>query len=328
MTRFEHVKEILDRAVAGQTVHAHGAFWRGLTRDEFVQRSVFGRPLLVVGDAAASNLPRALRGVLPFGSDVGEPDARFRRMPAGLPPVREEDIVFIEHWIAEGCLEDEFVPPRPAGALAAGAAPTPAAPGVHLAYWRDLDNWSLFNRPPGVEEAIGEVFSRASLWHRQARDPANEPEWSASLNEPGAAPAWALLAGRQAQTVRAHYGNAPAWADVAIGYQDFGADTLPSDPLRPQDPRHRMNGVDMWFYWVAFSDGAIRLNLEPDFWREMLRVLLIGALNDGLVRGRFNVNGFAPGAGSQPEVLAFAEGLPAVDLPRELARRYVESGLA
>ena len=111
MTRFEKVKDILDRAVAGHTVHAHGAFWRGLTRDEFVAKKVFGRALLASGNAAESNLVRALRGQPPFGNDTGNLDTDFPRMPARLPPVAEPDIIFIETWINDGCPEDPIAGP-------------------------------------------------------------------------------------------------------------------------------------------------------------------------------------------------------------------------
>ncbi|HYJ06543.1 MAG TPA: hypothetical protein VEX43_15510 [Chthoniobacterales bacterium] len=111
MTRFEHIKEILDAAVHGERVQAHGPFWRELTRDQFIQKLIFGVPLISVGDGPNSNLIHALRGELPFGADTGNSEARFRRMPAGRPPVSDADIAFIRQWIDEGCLEDEFVPP-------------------------------------------------------------------------------------------------------------------------------------------------------------------------------------------------------------------------
>jgi Ferritin-like len=102
--RFAHVREILDAAVGGRTTFgAHGPFWRGLTRDQFVQHVVFGRPLLVVGNGRESNLVKALRGQLPFGRDTGTAGATFRRMPAGLDPVAPADIDFIEQWINDGC---------------------------------------------------------------------------------------------------------------------------------------------------------------------------------------------------------------------------------
>ena len=85
--RFQRVCEILDEAVGGpgESIGAHGAFWRGLTRDEFVAQSPVGRPLVVVGDGPASNLVRALKGQAPFGRDLipRPPGASIRRMPAG-----------------------------------------------------------------------------------------------------------------------------------------------------------------------------------------------------------------------------------------------------
>lgn len=113
MDRYQRVLQLLDNAIGGSSTNigVHGAFWRGLTRDQFVAKKVLGRTLLVVGDGPSSNLIKALRGDTPFGVDLpnAAPDAQFSRMPAGRPPVPEEDIRFMESWIDDGCPEDEFI---------------------------------------------------------------------------------------------------------------------------------------------------------------------------------------------------------------------------
>jgi photosystem II stability/assembly factor-like uncharacterized protein len=115
--RFQQVREILDAAIGGPDVEigVHRAFWRGLTREEFVTKKVVNRPLLVVGDGAGSNLVRALAGEAPFGADLPEPPdgAIFSRMPAGMAAVAPESIAFIEQWIDDGCPDDVEPPPRP-----------------------------------------------------------------------------------------------------------------------------------------------------------------------------------------------------------------------
>lgn len=120
MNRFERVVELLDAAVGGPTapVGAHRAFWRNISRNDFVIRKVFGLQVLVVGDGANSNILRALKGEAPFGADLDQPPpgARYGRMPAGLDPMPPADIAFIQRWIDEGCLEDEFTPEVPAAA--------------------------------------------------------------------------------------------------------------------------------------------------------------------------------------------------------------------
>ena len=111
MNRFQRVIEILDRAVGGPnaSVGFHGAFWRNITRNDFVAKKVFGLQLITVGDGAGSNLVKALKGQPPFGADLADAptDATFSRMPAGLDPVPPSVIAFLETWINEGCLEDE-----------------------------------------------------------------------------------------------------------------------------------------------------------------------------------------------------------------------------
>jgi hypothetical protein len=116
--------------------------------------------------------------------------------------------------------------------------------------WRDLNNWSLNHRPAGVEEAIGEVFARTFQWKRVARGTAGVEVWRGALADAGAGPAWRLLADRQAQTVRNHYGTDPDWALVLASYAGFGAGTFPPDPLRTEDPIHQMDGARMWVQWA------------------------------------------------------------------------------
>jgi len=110
MNRFLQVREILDNAVGGPTVPVfveHGAFWRDVTRDQFVQLIVFEHPIITLGDGDGSILVKALRGERPFGQDLGVPDADFPRMPAGgLDPVPSEQIASIARWIDDGCPEE------------------------------------------------------------------------------------------------------------------------------------------------------------------------------------------------------------------------------
>jgi len=102
---FVDIVKILDRAIGGPDVEVGGSgtFWRGVTRDEFVQAQVFGLPIIKVGDGKDSNLVHALRGETPFGSDSGNRNAMFRRMPAGMQPMASNDIAKIETWINQGC---------------------------------------------------------------------------------------------------------------------------------------------------------------------------------------------------------------------------------
>lgn len=112
MNRFEKAIQILDNAVGGPMapVSFHGAFWRGLARNDFVMKKIFGLSLVTVGKGADSTIVKALKGELPFGADIpGRPEADFNRMPSGRDPVSDVDIAFLEKWIDEGCLEDELV---------------------------------------------------------------------------------------------------------------------------------------------------------------------------------------------------------------------------
>jgi hypothetical protein len=105
MANYQEIVNLLDEAVGGSAspVGAHGAFWQGKTRDEFVTAIVFGQKVLIVGDSKNSNIIKALRGEAPFGTDVGTAGGIFRRMPAGRPPMPLEKVEIIQKWIDQGC---------------------------------------------------------------------------------------------------------------------------------------------------------------------------------------------------------------------------------
>lgn len=104
---FDDVVEILDKSVGGPDadVVSHGPFWRGVTRDRFVEMKVGGRKLVILGDGANSHLVLSLKGEAPYGSDldVPPPGALIPRMPAYLDPMAPDEIAVIEQWINDGC---------------------------------------------------------------------------------------------------------------------------------------------------------------------------------------------------------------------------------
>jgi hypothetical protein len=64
----------------------------------------------------------------------------------------------------------------------------------------------------------------------------------------------------------------------------FGQGTLPDDPLRPRDPKHRMDGATQWLMWLGFADAAIRSGLEVASWEVVLRSTAVGLVADALFR--------------------------------------------
>lgn len=114
MKRYDRVKQILEEAVGGQDIGAHGNFWRTLTLDQFKAKKVYGHQLVVVGKPDDSDLIKALEGRAPFGKDIGTPGATYPRMPKNMPVVPANRIAYIRQWIADGCPdEEETAPPQP-----------------------------------------------------------------------------------------------------------------------------------------------------------------------------------------------------------------------
>lgn len=325
MSRFQKIKNILDRLVEGSNIGAHGAFWRGTTRDEFISMIVFGYPLVSLNEPESSNLLKALSGTAPFGADTGTSGGFMNRMPSGWPSASEEDIAFIRQWINDGCPDEEAEPES----LTEENAAAPLTPEQHNAYWREFDNWAMYQVSTEVRSAINQFFPIASLWFRACHDPGALPAWESAIAEPARTAAIRLLSRRQQQTVTAFYGSPPAEEELLTSYELFGRGELPPDPLRPADPDHKMNGSTMWFIWSAFADACFRLNEEPDHWITAGKAILIGLMSDGVFRGRFTVDGFDATPVGATAIRQLVKDLPEspAGVQDELAKRLVDTGI-
>lgn len=332
MADFPRIKQILDDAIGGLPIGAHGAFWQGVTRDAFVALTVRGEDLIVerpdgTFDPDESALVKALEGRAPFGRDLTPrpPGARFRRMPAGRPPVSADRIQEIRDWISAGC-PDVAVPEEDLIDESSGG---PIDPVLHNAYFRDFDNWAMFSATPEVNAAINTFFAAADKWFAFAAGTAAEAEWQAKVDEPAANAAVLLLEERQRATIMTHYGTPVPLLTLIDGYERFGDSTLPLDPLRPVDPQHNMNGDFMWFMWSAFASACLRTPAVPnEFWRGVSRAILVGLMNDGLFRGRFPVVGFDVTPAGKIAVRNHVAALADADIEDELVRRFLDSGFA
>lgn len=335
MPGYLRIKQILDEAVNGEDFAAHGPFWRSLTRDQFVNKSIFGRKVIVqrpdgTFDPDESNLVKALEGRAPFGKNLmpPPPGAIWPRMPDGYDPVPSERIQEIRDWIVAGCPD---VDPMRQPWIAENAGGPLADPAPHNDYFRDFDNWAMFNATPQTQDDINTYFSAADAYFAYALDAAQEPGWVAALLDPNVMSAVMRLEQQQRDTVVAHYGRPVALRTLLDGFVRFGDDSLPDDPQRPLDVRHNMNGESMWFFWSAFADACLRLSkstpIPADFWYGFTRAILIGLLNDGLFRGRFSVAGITADPAGREVAMTHVLNLVASDLPAELMKRLRESGV-
>jgi photosystem II stability/assembly factor-like uncharacterized protein len=170
MNRFERVQQILDDAVGGPAapVGFHGAFWRGVTRNQFIAKKIIGLELIQLGAGASSNLVRALKGEAPFGADLPTPPdgATFNRMPSGRPPVTSSEIAFIETWINDGCPEDPL-------------------PGVAALVWRSTAAPDASSRTDDIWFITPEVGWAVNSDGKILRTADGGASWTVQLTAPG-----------------------------------------------------------------------------------------------------------------------------------------------
>jgi hypothetical protein len=101
-TRFPDIQRILDDAVEGHDIDAHGPFWRNVTRDEFVTQLVFKCPIIFSENGTLSGprspLVQILRNPIECPANRSRP-----QMPFGFPAVPAEKIQIISDWIDAQC---------------------------------------------------------------------------------------------------------------------------------------------------------------------------------------------------------------------------------
>ncbi len=294
MTTYSKILKILENSVGGQSIGAHGNFWRGRSRDDFVGHSVFGQKLVTLGDGANSALVKAMRGLAPFGSDVppSAPGEIFRRMPAGMSEVDASEISTISDWIDNGCPET-----------------SDAADGIMSdekinQFFREFDDFFMFSVSSEVSESIGVFFSGIAMWPGMGGP--SRTDWGDFLAEADTISAARHLSTTQLGIFTRHFGDPANLDHLSDAFSRFGAGRLPDDPLRPHAPRHRMDGHTMWNIWIGFASACLQLGLGTDQWRQFAPRIALGAVHDALFRndrpvgGRLNVTRYNA---SQPDLV-------------------------
>lgn len=280
MLRFIDIQDKLDHILGTNPSPNHGSFWRGVTRNEFVNLSVYGMKLIIIGDPEASNLIRALRGLPPFGSDLNPrpSGAIIARMPKGGPPASKEDITAIEQWIIDGCPDTEE-------AIAKSLSLAESSfidDDVHVRYWRAVDDFFLPGlATPEAAKHVGRMHMPAfQTWIRFALN--NEPlkVWTDYLTDNKKSFEFVRLHQRRLLT-EFYNGSQDAYFD---SIWKFGATLLPLDPLSHALPEHRMNGISDWFIWIAHLDATLRASDISELDLVMARGWQVGLIADGLLR--------------------------------------------
>jgi hypothetical protein len=281
MKRFDKVVDILDTAVNHATIGRHGNFWRGKTREQFIALKVFGKLLIESGNAADSNIVKALRGLTPFGIDIEPPapDAIFDRMPAGRPAVPELSIQFIEEWIDDGCPDDDVV----ALESTMTALEATLGPDQFVRFFREFDNFFAFEASDDTGAAINDFFAVAQTWPGFKRV-TDLPAWTGAISAASVKNAAQFLSDNQLRVMTGHFGDPLDEDSLAEAYWQFGKGTLPVDDQRPEDPFHRMNGSSMWLMWLAFADASIRSGMKVAQWTSIAKCICLGLVGDALFR--------------------------------------------
>lgn len=101
-TDFQKAVLILEEAVRGFSIGAHGNFWGDKPRDDFLKTRVFGNPLLQSNPDGTFNFDPNTSPLVQRIEGTVQP-----RMPLFRPPVPTERVGFIRQWITGECQDND-----------------------------------------------------------------------------------------------------------------------------------------------------------------------------------------------------------------------------
>jgi hypothetical protein len=267
MISFQQVEDMLERVLGATPQPFHIAFWRGLTRDAMVAKTIFGKRLVVPGKPEESHMLLALR----------DKPAGPLRAYLGASSADKSDLALLEAWIREGCPD---LPAVPRAALRAEAADE-----RHTEYWRAIDYFfqpSLASQEtlPHVLRMHGDALE-AWLPTMLSGDP---NAWPVYLARPDVAESFAYVRHHQRRLLLEYYNGTQE--GIFDSLWKFGGSLLPTDPQHPLPPLqdHRMNSVLDWFFWVPYLDASLRAPDAEDIDIDLARGWELGIVADGLLR--------------------------------------------
>ena len=305
MDRYGKVIQILDNAIGGPgaNIGVHGAFWRGLTRDQFVAKKVFGNALVVVGDGAGSNIVKGLRGETPFGADLDPPapDSQFSRMPAGLDAVAPADIDFIKKWIDDGCpATAQPAPPSAAIAAAGGASTLHWAPtNAPVASSRTDDIWFIDRKTGWAVNSNGQIVKTTDGFNTFTQQLNDDEVYFRCIGFASADVGWAgtlsppkiLFATRDGGNTWKQATNLPANAPAAVCGMSVVNENVVymSGTNFPNRPPRMMKTTDGGATWTAWDMSPWASILIDTYFIDANRGWVVGGKTSEPVPTRNNV---------------------------------------
>jgi hypothetical protein len=323
VTSFLDVQRLLDKALGSSFAGNHGAFWRGKTRDEFVDLQVFGRRIISFDSPEESLLVQALKGNI---SAEGGDSSQLCLSP-DLPAALVADVETVSNWISQGCPDTEAV-------VSVMAKPASARvlvdDTVHVEYWRSIDYFFLpsLASPETRNHVLRLHMGAFGNWKAsKVLDDPNDP-WSDYISDPNVQTSFKHVRLHQRRIIDAYYGSSQD--NLFDSLWKFGGNLLPLDPQADVLPPNRtMNSQYDWFWWIPYLELSLTADDMTEADLQLGRAWQVGIIADGLVRRRLDIPDFA---GTDPNLqtnvkAAFAEtdAGSLIDLMVDRTRRFARN---
>ncbi len=289
MPNFHEIQMLLDKVLGPTPAGNHGAFWRGKTRDEFVELAVFGIKIIEPGAPEKSPLIGAMRGSTPYGSERSQKsnDQMWLCLAAEQPAATKEDIEFVSNWIAQGCPDE-----HPTAEVRALAIVENVDDETHVKYWRSIDFFFLpsLASPETRDHVLRLHMDAFGPWKASNILDQGADAWNNYMNRADVQESFRHVRFHQTRIIEDFYGTSQD--NLLDSLWKFGGDLLPPDPQIGIPPKRTMNSPYDWFWWIPYLEMSLRAGDATESDIRLARAWQVGIIADGLVRGRLDIPEF------------------------------------
>lgn len=282
MPGLQQISEILERALGTKSLPNHDYFWRGKTRNELVDTTVFGLPIVVPGRPQESSLLLAMQGGGGMDAVSAPLGAELLRRLFQHVSVPADDVALFEEWIRQDC--PETATSRASDISGVGLVAEAVSDDTHLRYWRAVDDFFLPSlASPQTRPHVNRMhFAAFQKWVPARVQGGPLSDWTSYLGQPSVTESFRYIRHHQRRLITEFYGSSQS--SLFDSLWKFGGNLLPEDELSNALPQHTMNGVLDWFFWTPYLDASLS---DPEVQAvdvELARGWQLGIVADGLLR--------------------------------------------
>lgn len=329
------VQIVMEKIFNKNILPMHYEFWKTSTNEELLNTQFLNLPLFSTDSKKVSNLILELKRIKD-NAKINDSDLNLAPYVKANYIISEDDIKLIENWVKQfnSSLKLESFQKDNKVYDNISSENLNSVDETHVKYWREIDVFFLPSLASNdtVPHVIKMHANALQQWIPSNLFDQNASIWTDFLSKLDTIQSFEFIRLHQRRIITQHYSDSQEL--IFDSLWKFGGDLLPIDPLSQALPKHRMNGVLDWMYWIPYLDASLRANDINEIDLNLARGWQIGLIADGLLRtdserpnnNRMPINDFsAEDPNLKENVIAAVKNYDSQDLISKMILRAKEA---